>query len=149
MPTSRVLNGALRGFLSSFTSRYSDWKGYWVFGFLFPTGDYWKIDLLNAVVLPDDSPIEYISRLARIKFKEQVEKVGLEFSRVTEAHLEIKKTIEVPPEKVDRFHANGFLFSFTIEATTSHRLFRHQQSIIVAPHDPKKESRRYPEQWGT
>jgi hypothetical protein len=33
MVTPRAIRGMLRNFLGTYTSQYSDYKGYWLFGF--------------------------------------------------------------------------------------------------------------------
>jgi hypothetical protein len=43
----RNLIGALHNFLATFTSGYSDYDGYWLFGFLLKDADELRIDLLN------------------------------------------------------------------------------------------------------
>ena len=47
MTSRRVIPGVLHNFLGTFTSRYSDFDGYWVFGFLIESMDRVRIDLLS------------------------------------------------------------------------------------------------------
>jgi hypothetical protein len=52
--TRRVLNSVLRGFLGSYSSRYSDFDGFWLFGFLVSDLALMEVDLLASVELGRD-----------------------------------------------------------------------------------------------
>ena len=76
MPRRRVLPAVLRGFLGTFTSRYSDLDGYWLFGFLAGDLDTVTMDLLE-VCAGAFTPLDVTRRLAAQRFAEQVAKSGL------------------------------------------------------------------------
>jgi hypothetical protein len=47
MATRRVIKSVLRNFLGTYTSRYSEIRGYWLFGFLVPDLGELHFDLLS------------------------------------------------------------------------------------------------------
>jgi hypothetical protein len=47
MPSSRTLRAVLHNTLGTYLSRYSDYDGYWLFGFLVPRLIELKFDLLR------------------------------------------------------------------------------------------------------
>ena len=51
MTSRRVIPGVLHNFLGTFTSRYSDFNGYWIFGFLVEKMDSVRIDLLAELAV--------------------------------------------------------------------------------------------------
>lgn len=149
MPTRRVMKSVLESFLGTFTSRYSDYRGYWLLGQLSFDPPEYEFDLL--VSPPDgDSPLCLAWRLACRRFHEQVSKAGLKLDVVREASLRIVKQ----PESVEGWHgaqmSMGHRVQFIAAAVidNSHRYAR-QRTVFVAPHDPGKEIRCLPVDWGT
>jgi hypothetical protein len=78
IPRRRNLKGVLAGFLGTYTSRYSDYQGFWLFGFIVGLPNPLEIDLLgvqeNAL-----SPEDMAGDLARVKFREQLRSTALSF----------------------------------------------------------------------
>jgi hypothetical protein len=70
MTSRRVILGVLHNFLGTFTSRYSDFDGYWVFGFLVESMDAVRIDLLADVESANSTPSGFIRWLAVQRFSE-------------------------------------------------------------------------------
>jgi len=85
MPTRNALRGVLAGFLGTFTSRYSDFDGYWLLGFLVKEREI-VIDLL-ADPSDDSSPVSAARHLAAVKFGEQLQKSGLPRSNGQRPHV--------------------------------------------------------------
>jgi hypothetical protein len=89
IPRRRNLKGVLAGFLGTYTSRYSDYQGFWLFGFIVGLPNPLEIDLLgvqeNAL-----SPEDMAGDLARVKFREQLRKHGFELSAVRRTRLVIE-----------------------------------------------------------
>ena len=79
MHSQRTMKGVLHNFLESYTSRYSDYDGFWVFGFMVETMESANVDLLRASsdVSAGIAPETFAVRLATIKFLEQVAKARL------------------------------------------------------------------------
>src|SRR5947207_1622431 len=92
MTSRRVIKGVLHNFLATFTSRYSDFDGYWVFGLLVQGMDTESIDLLAvSAESTDATPSGFARRLAAQKFAEQIAKAGLPSSWFRKARLDITK----------------------------------------------------------
>ncbi len=143
MASRHVIPGALHNFLGTFTSRYSDFDGYWVFGFLVEGMDTVRIDLLGEVAEGADStPSGFVRRLAALKFSEQIAKVGLLKAWFREAYLEISKSPESKRGVVNGRSSSGYDLRFQAHVVTDlGRAYESTESIFVAPHDPKIELR--------
>ena len=141
MKRRRNIQGVLYNFLGTYTSRYSDYKGWWLFGFLADEIQQLKIDLLNQSPIFEHKQMAFAVELAKRKFREQMEKNRIPISWIHEAHLEIAK---LPQEK------NGFVngraiwgndFRFAIQAKTDcGKTYKTEVTIFVAPHNPTIES---------
>jgi hypothetical protein len=140
MPTRRVLKSVLHGFLGTFASRYSDYHGYWVFGFVVEQLDVWDIDLLEETARAE-SPGDCARELARATFRDQLAKHGLERRAVRVATLRIERG-RAMEGLAGRGERGGFVVSFrvTVDADTGRR-FECARSLFVAPHDPRWESK--------
>ena len=143
MTTRRVIKGVLHNFLGTFTSRYSDFDGYWLFGFLVEDIAGMRIDLLDD---DDDrarvSPSAFTKWLAARKFAEQLAKAGLPKSWLREARLDISKSPEHRPGLVNGRSSSGYDVKFQAHAVTDlGKAYARTASIFVAPHDPKIELR--------
>ena len=75
MATRRAFKGVLRNFLATYTSRYSDYDGYWVFGLIEGHLDGLQIDLRGSTEALQGMPqLSEAVRIARQKFAEQLGK---------------------------------------------------------------------------
>src|SRR5688572_30068573 len=88
MPPRKILKSVLWNFLGAYMSRYTDYEGYWLFGFLIPEPQSLEIDLL-AVHPVANTPVEAAAHWAEIKFADQLKKAGIERSRLRSAKLRI------------------------------------------------------------
>ena len=61
MASRRVIKGVLGNFLGTYVSRYSDYDGYWLFGFLVGDLGELRINLLGQSVSDPDTPITTLS----------------------------------------------------------------------------------------
>ena len=141
MPSRRVLNGVLAGFLGTYTSRYSDFDGYWLFGFLVRELETAEFDLLAVGIDVAVSPLASARNLASRKFAEQLEKSRLDRSHIREARLVIERTPDDGSVPGQHFRG-GFNLRFRATATMDNeRRFTRETTVFVAPHDPQIESR--------
>ena len=143
MPTRRVIRSALHNFLGTYTSRNSDYRGYWLFGLVEPALTEAEIDLLGrpfgAAV---DDPWVAAAGLAAAKFQQQVQKVGLTLSQVRSARLHIRKLPELVQEDVNGRPASGHKVIFCATAVMDNgRRHERERTLFVAPHDERLESR--------
>lgn len=139
----RTIEGILHNFLGTYTSRYSDYDGYWLFGMLVGVVGELRIDLLRpSVGASDSAPVRAAVQLAGQKFQEQMEKAGLSTSSVREAWLEISRL----PDKQHRVvHGRvwvGHNVRFVARVVSNYaKMYEREMSVFVAPHDPAIETR--------
>ena len=140
----RQIKGVLHNFLGTFASRYSDFHGYWVFGFLVQDLERISIDLIDKN--PDtanDIPSGFVRRLAIQKFTEQIRKAGLPSSYFQKAHLSIAKSSTPEVGWVNGRSCSGFEVMLVAHAITDlGKSYKSELAMFVAPHDPKVEMRR-------
>jgi hypothetical protein len=143
MTSRRAIPGVLHNFIGTFTSRYSDFDGYWVFGFLVEGIDTARIDLLGEFSEGNDStPSGFARRLAAQKFSEQIVKAGLPREWFREAYLDIAKSQQRRFGCVNGQSSSGYDLRFQAHVVTDlGRVYERTASIFVAPHDPKVELR--------
>lgn len=91
------MRAVLSNFLGTFTSRYSDFQGYWLFGFLIEDLVELRIDLLAPAVGEPGLPPDVAIHTAVKKFEDQLQKARLDKRRIREAWLTIRKL----PERLD------------------------------------------------
>src|SRR5688572_2828130 len=91
MTSPRAIRGVLNNLLGTFTSRHSDYRGYWLFGFLVGKFDELQIDLLAPVANQSGGPEQAATALAAAKFADQLAKAGLTRSQVRDAWLTIRR----------------------------------------------------------
>lgn len=143
MPTRRVMKSALAGFLGTFTSRYSDYRGFWLFGFLVPFEPL-VIDLLASeptAAPPEATPIRFCQWRARTAFQDQIAKAGLPMAAVHSATMTLEATRSVVGTIEDRV-AHGFELSAQTEVTMDTGAeFQAATKLFVAPQNPTTERR--------
>ena len=143
MRSRRAIKGVLHNFLGTFTSRYSDFDGYWLFGLLVENLGCLSIDLLDASGERTATPRAHAEWLAVQKFAEQIGKAGLAKSCLREARLEITKVSEAQHACcVNGHYCSGYVMRFVAQAVTDlGQKYERTLSILVAPHDSKAELR--------
>lgn len=136
MPSRRVLQGALAGFLGTYASRYSDFEGFWLFGFLVSDFPLLEIDLLGVSECDPRTPDGRATALARARFREQIERAGLSPDVVKAALLVIQRerpTVVVPGNGQARA---GFEVRLTVTAVSNWgRVFRSERRLSAFPYD--------------
>ena len=148
MTTRRAFKGALCGFLGTYTSRYSDYDGWWIFGLLVADLTSMSIDLLAPVspgVVPQ--PSEAARRLAVVKFQEQVAKARLSPALLREARLDITRGMESRSCFVNGHAREGSALHFRATVTTDQgRTYECTCVVFVAPHSDGelRSTRRLP-----
>ena len=130
------MSGVLRGFLGTYTSRYSERKGYWLFGYLVESLNELVFDLLEPIVSKRfPSAEEDARRLAQFRFREQLERHGLSIGMVREMTLIIKKgePLSYRPAGLSA-PIEGNMVVFAVRAVMDNgRVFEDNESIFVAP----------------
>jgi hypothetical protein len=130
MPSRRMLKSVISGFLGTYVSRYSEFDGCLLFGFVIDSLSDVKIDLTASEPAPPvRSPHSELGRLARQKFQEQLSKVGLPTSVVRSATLRICKG-----EPRWSHLGWGFDVSFNVRVETDlGRVYEDGVSEYIAP----------------
>jgi len=143
MATQRVIKSVLGNFLGTYVSRYSDFDGYWLFGFLIGDCGDLKVDLLQHQSVTDPpTPIALAMSSAVSKFDDQLRKAGLQHSQVRNAWLTIRQMPETESGSINGHLCAGFKMKFLAEAVMSDgRHYEKERVVLVAPHDPKVELR--------
>ena len=148
VPTRRVMKSVLHNFLGTYTSRYSDFHGYWMLGQVPSDVLQSTIDLLEQP-REGERVAEAARRLAVQKFTQQVERAGLSPQAIREATLQLCTNPEIVEGRHGDYLSNGHMVRFIARAITdTGHVFHDEATVFVAPHSPRKERRRSPEQWG-
>ena len=141
MTSHRALGSVLHNFLETYSSRYSEYEGYWVFGLLVQVLREETIDLL-ATAAVEATPTNFAVRLAASRFRDQVQKAGLDLARVPEARLLITRSPTARGGQVNGHARAGYEVKFVAMARSDRgRTFEREKSVFVAPHDPAVERR--------
>jgi len=142
MATRRIIKSVLHNFLGTLTSRYSDWHGYWLFGFVVNDLERLDHDLLIPVAgTPDDTPLAHLRSLATIKFQEQLSKARLDPIHIREATLILERLPGRVEVQVYQYARPGYRVRFTVNAITDlGKVYESEQIVAVAPHDWTHES---------
>ncbi len=138
----RNIRGVLGGLLGRYTSRYSDFDGYWLFGMLVSNLDHLVIDLLQADETPPRHPLALAEALARSVFRDQMAKAGLPLSRAAAASIELKRSSTPSGGHAGDYVVPGFDVTFIARVVSDlGTVYQHTTTIFVAPHDPRREMR--------
>jgi hypothetical protein len=139
MATQRVLRSVTKNFLATYTSRYSDRDGYWLFGFLSDNPQI-EIDLLGDRYRRSGEPSEDARLFAMDAFVDQLAKAKVAETRLRSARL----SISTSPEKTERV-AGGTLrqgreMTFVVVVTTdAGTTYDARCTKFVSPHDSSLE----------
>jgi len=142
MTTDRAFRGVLHNFLGTYTSRYSDYQGFWLFGFVVSALDELRVNLLapGAPALP--TPSALLVSLATQKFADQVQKARLHPSQLRAATLFLARQQAAVYGFVNGHRSLGHVVVFRATAVTDRdRSYSAEAEVFVAPHDPVIESR--------
>ena len=143
MKTRRTIKGVLHNFLGTYSSRCSDYDGYWLFGLLVADVGELRIDLLNPSVGTTAPPHMVAAiQLAAQKFREQMEKAGLSVSCAREARLDITRSPDLRGGVVNGRPCTGYSVQFVARVVSdSGKAYESAASTFVAPHNPEVETR--------
>jgi hypothetical protein len=143
MKVRRHIPAVLHNFLESFASRNSDYRGYWLFGFLVSDILPVTIDLLHWEQRNSSSgALASAGREATKKFREQAKKAGIPLEFITSVALTITKVSHPKSGEVNGYIVSGYDVSVAVEATTDQsKTYWSEKLIFVAPHDPDVERR--------
>ena len=152
MPHRKDLKSVVHNFLGTYTSRYSDNDGWWVFGLAEPQLTDARLDLLSTLNNVHD-PLSAATQLAQLRFSEQLAKAKIPGSFVREAHLTVTRSPEPSRGQVNGRWCDGHIFTFAVRVVSDHGrhsrrrdrfLWRHtmQRSNCVPPAAPNQPMER-------
>jgi hypothetical protein len=142
MATPRAIRGVLGNFLGTYTSRNTDFDGYWLFGFLVSELGELRIDLLAPNAGEPNSPLGAAVQLAAAQFDDQMRKAGLVRSQVREAWLTIRKLSGSVGGSIGGHACAGNNLSISAWALMDGgRRYEQEKIMFVAPHNAKIELR--------
>ncbi len=143
--TRRAIRGVLSSFLGAYVSRYNDFNGYWLFGFLVTDLSELWINLLVPVSIELDGPLGLTHHFAMTKFADQLTKSGLVRSQVRQASLTIRKLPEQSFGEINGVSCAGYNVCFSAEAVMEGgRQYMRELVVFVAPHNAAVERRSAP-----
>ena len=152
MTTRRVMRSVLHNFLDTYTSRYSDYRGYWLHGQLLADLGQFEFNLLEPVPdsLDSNGLVAGARLLASQRFTEQLQKSGLSAQMIQEAKLQIVRIDGVVKGWQGDFMADGHMVRYTARSVMDNgSVYQDERIVFVAPHDPAKERRCHVTDSGT
>ncbi len=137
MVCRRKLTSVLHNFLGTYTSRYSEYNGYWLFGMLIGQTESLDFDLLHAEDNNAETPlVANAKRLAVEKFADQVGKAGLPISYLRKAWLHIFWLPDVIQGVVNGQVCAGHDVRFMATAVSDvGKTYEWTTSVFVSPHN--------------
>jgi hypothetical protein len=142
MATRKAIKSVLDNFLGTFTSRYSDYGGYWLFGFLVTEAESLNFDLLTISPQPESGPVSIAANLAVQRFQDQLAKHRLDISYVHTASVVVERLPLTVDGQVNGRSAIGYQRRVSASAVTDRgRRYQSERSFFVAPHNPRAELR--------
>jgi hypothetical protein len=143
MVCRRKLASVLHNFLGTYTSRYSDFDGYWLFGMLVAQTESLDFDLLHAEDNSAETPlVANAKRLAAERFADQVGKAGLPISCLCKARLHIARLPDAIRGEVNGHVCVGHDVQFVATVVSDvGKTYERATSVFVAPHNRFVESR--------
>ncbi|HJT76836.1 MAG TPA: hypothetical protein VJ739_06500 [Gemmataceae bacterium] len=136
MATRRVIKGVLGNFLGTYVSRYSDYGGYLLFGFLVGTLDELRINLLGQSASDSRSPTGAAALLAAARFEEQRQKAHLPASRIREAELTIRRLPGLVTGSINGRACPGYNVSFRVAAVMDNdKRYERERVEFIAPQE--------------
>ncbi len=144
MVNRRVIKGVLTNFLGTYTSRYSDYHGYWLFGFLVDHFEELEVDLLSEPTPSDGTAFGTARSVAATKFRDQVQKAKLEFSYLRKAKLTITRlsvNSRLTLGTTGSLRSGYDVRFFAVAELHNGRRYFSERVEFIAPHDPSFELR--------
>jgi hypothetical protein len=141
MKMRRHITGVLGNTLSAFTSRYSDYDGYWLFGILITRGDRFTFHLAGENQPEATDPVAAAAFYrVRSLFSQQLEKAQIPAGFISSAAVFLEKN--QPPKSGPVNHHAVLGHDVTISARAVSdlgKVYSSTKLIFVARHDPDIE----------
>ncbi len=129
----------MHNFLGSYTSRYTENRGYWLFGFVVDKLGELEFDLLGDSEATD-TVVRLAATIASQRFREQLKKAGLTPTTIHTAKLMIKKRSDSVDGQVNGHLCRGYVLEFQVRVTSDlGKDFLSERHIFTAPHNAQFE----------
>ena len=135
MARRKVIKSVLWNFLATYISRYTEYRGFWLFGFLVNDLGELEVDLLDQGKGGNGlkTALETSQQLAAAKFGAQFRKAGLEPSQIREARLRIGRSPHTTTCAVNGHPRAGYKVTFRASARMDNgREYDCNQTLVVA-----------------
>lgn len=143
MPRRSAIDSVLHNFLGTYTSRYSEFDGYWLLGWVVREVDRLRIDLMEMRSIPCTArePLDVARIHAVRRFADQVEKAHVA-RWIARADLVIHRSDVTRMAMVYARQRTGWDVRFEATAFSDvGNAYRRSVTVFVAAHDPGMESR--------
>jgi len=132
------LQAAIDHFLDRYVSRFSEFNGYWLFGFLVRDNLNLEIDLLDEGNTGGRSPAGVARSIAVHEFQQLIARTPPH--HVSQARLTIKTSDQSVEQLAGGALRRGHEMTFEVDVTTDEGTTHHATCArFVAPHDPALE----------
>src|SRR5437868_262729 len=112
--TRRAIKSVLHNFLGTYTSRYSDYDGYWLFGLIAAQLGDIRVDLCAQLPMDlESTPLSALTECAQRKFRDQLAKARVSPRYIGEAELRITRSDAPTRGPVNGRWCDGYDFTFT------------------------------------
>ena len=138
------LKRVLELFLGDFMSRRSEYRRYWLFGFLTDQALDLKIDLLVPASLAGSRPVDVLGRRAEEVFISRTMAASLNQNDLTSACLTIWTQGEPVDRRVGAALRRGREVTFRISVVYKGEVHEIERARFVAHHDPAVELKSEP-----
>lgn len=143
MPRRRAIKAVMRNFLETYTSRYSDYEGYWLFGQVIDKFERLEFSLLVNGGTATEVVIAAVGRLAVERFAQQLKAARISRLWIRDAQLTMVRLPGQLSRLVNCHERNGHLLRFAFRALSDHgKVYACEKQVFVAFHDPTLEMRR-------
>ena len=132
MAKRRVMQAVLDNFLGTFSSRYSDFKGFWIFGLLVENFELLEVDLLDPEI-SSDTMTAVTASLARKLFAEQARKAGFRLTEISGARVTLARSQGLVQGHIDQTNVLGYSLNFVAQADLINHIYQSKVSVFVQP----------------
>ena len=133
MPSRGKISSVLHNFIGAYTSRNSDYDGYWLFGLVVDKFESLDIDLTSSESGAREPLIAFAANLAAAKFQDQMTRARLDMSRVSAARLVIAKLPGIVTGPINGRICDGHNVRFTADAISDRgKAYSHATTLFVA-----------------
>ena len=142
MARRSAIDSVLHNFLGTYTSRYSEFHGYWLWGRVVKEVDRLHIDLLaiSQMACAASKPLDVAWTHAVRRFADQVEKAHVA-KWITRAELVIQRSDATRMAVVYSGQRTGWDVWFAATAVSDvGSAYRRSVTVFVSAHDPRMES---------